>query len=215
MIKINLLPARKPKRQAEPGMRPLVIGLGSLAGAAIATFLVVHLPKSSDLSNLRALNDDLQKEIDAKNKQLLGYKELQAAHDQAEARVASIDRLTSAKVVPANVLHELGLILTPTKHPTMSKEMMAKTIGANADPNKRFAEDWDPNHVWLISFVDTAGAFKMEGGARSESDVIQLTLRLQASVYFLEISPASGERVADAHTGGQYYKFTVTGKVAY
>src|SRR5579884_4188118 len=141
MIKINLLPARKPKRQAEPGLRPLAIGIGSLTAAALLMFLFVHMPKSSELSNLRDLNDDLQSQIDAKNKQLLGYKEMQAAHDAAEKRVASIDRLNSVKVVPANVMQEIEDILTPNQNPTQTKEMQARTTGANADPNKRFAQD--------------------------------------------------------------------------
>jgi len=87
--------------------------------------------------------------------------------------------------------------------------------GPDSDSNKRFQADWDPGHVWLLSFIDTNGSFKMEGGAQSESDVTQLSKRLQASVYFDDIVPAGGERLADRTSGVDYYRFTITGKVVY
>ena len=39
--------------------------------------------------------------------------------------------------------------------------------------------------------------------------------RLAASVYFEDVTPAGGERVADSTSGANYYKFTITGKVVY
>jgi hypothetical protein len=69
--------------------------------------------------------------------------------------------------------------------------------------------------VWLLGFSDTKGGFRLEGGAQSESDITQLSKRLQASVYFDSVSPAGAERVTDRERGLNYYKFTITGKVAY
>ena len=39
MIKINLLPARKIKRVAEPGQGAILVGMGSLLAAAVVMFL--------------------------------------------------------------------------------------------------------------------------------------------------------------------------------
>jgi hypothetical protein len=114
------------------------------------------------------------------------------------------------------VLHELGEILTATKYPTMTEDMAKRTgSGPDSDPNKRFQADWDASHVWLSAFSDTAGVFKLDGGAQSENDVAQLAKRLAASVYFVDVTPAGGERVTDTASGTNYYKFTITGKVAY
>jgi Tfp pilus assembly protein PilN len=146
----------------------------------------------------------------------VGYVELKKAADEADERYRSIQRLVSAKVVPAHVLHELGEILTASKYPTMTEDMAKRTgNGPESDPNKRFQADWDASHVWLTGFSDTGGDFKLEGGAQSESDVTQLAKRLGASAYFLDVTPAGGERVADASTGTNYYRFTITGKVVY
>ena len=96
-------------------------------------------------------------------------------------------------------------------------ENMAKLAGngPDSDPNKRFVSDWDTTHVWISGFTDKDGVFKLDGGAQSESDVTQLAKRLAASVYFMDVTPAGGERVADRESGLEYYHFTITGKVAY
>src|SRR3954466_2061936 len=187
MIKINLLPQRRVKRAAasEDSARPLVIGIAALVAAGAAVAVLVDRPKRARLTELRAANAQLQAEITAKNRQLLGYAELRKAAEEADERFKSIQRLIGAKVVPANVLHELGEILTTSKYPTMTEDMVRRTgNGPESDPNKRFQPDWDPSNVWLSGFTDTAGDFKLEGLALTDSDITQLSKRLAASVYF-------------------------------
>src|SRR4051812_24170267 len=218
MIKINLLPQRRVKRAAaaDESARPLVIGIAALVAAGAAVAVVVDRPKRAKLTELRDANAQLQADIAAKNRQLVGYAELKKAGDEADERFKSIQRLIGAKVVPANVLHELGEILTTSKYPTMTEDMVRRTgNGPDSDPNRRFQPDWDPSHVWLSTFTDNAGDFKLEGGAATESDITQLTKRLAASVFFTDVTPAGGERVADLQTGASYYRFTITGKVVY
>jgi hypothetical protein len=94
----------------------------------------------------------------------------------------------------------------------MTSDMVKRTT---SDPNKKFQQDWDPTHVWLSGFSDNNGVFRLEGGAQSESDVTQLSKRLAASVHFFDVTPSGGERVTDQTSGVDYYKFTITGRVAY
>jgi hypothetical protein len=120
----------------------------------------------------------------------------------------------NAKVVPANVLHELSEIMMTNHTPTMTDEMAQRV---QTDPNKRFDLAWDPTKVWLTSFADDVrdGSFRLEGGAQAEQDIIQLSKRLQASVYFDRVSQQSEERITDRETGVTFYHFVITGKVAY
>ena len=218
MIKINLLPQRRVKRGAAPdeSARPLVLGIVALVAAGAAVAVLVDRPRRARLAELHAANDQLQADIAIKNRQLAGYAELKKSTEEAEERFKSIERLIGAKVVPAHVLHELGEVLTTSKYPTMTEDMARRTgNGPESDPNKRFQPDWDPSHVWLSGFTDTGGDFKLEGGAATESDITQLAKRLAASVYFADVIPAGGERVADPQTGASYYPFTITGKVVY
>jgi hypothetical protein len=71
--------------------------------------------------------------------------------------------------------------------------------------------------VWITSFQDNSkdGSFRLEGGAQAQVDIIQLSKRLQASVYFDRVSQQTEERVIENTTGLTYYKFVITGKVAY
>ena len=220
MIKINLLPQKRAKakragvvatRSSEGGGKAFGIGIGSLLAAAAIVFLLVDMPMRSDKSDYEAKTKQLNNEIGLKRSKLQGFDNLKAEEAAAVTKIQSINRLLTAKVVPANVLHELGAILS-TRGPTMT-EAMAKLV--ESDPNKKIQQDWDPQHVWLSGFTDTAGVFKLEGGAQSKEDVTQLSKRLAASVYFDDVTPQSGDRVQDRDTGLAYYKFTITGKVAY
>jgi Tfp pilus assembly protein PilN len=218
MIKINLLPQKRPKLRgvagAEASPRDMLIGAGSIVGVALVVWLLADRPMRKELGELRETNDQLQAQINQKKQKLQGYEVLKAAAEKGDERENAIKRLMSAKIVPAHVLHELGDILTQGHMPTMTTEMTAKT-GTNGDPNKRFDPTWDPTHVWLTSFADTKGDFTLEGGAQTEVDVTQLSKRLAASVYFADVAPSRQERVADKESGVTYYKFTITGKVAY
>jgi len=218
MIKINLLPQKRTKRAArgasapgDTGTRDFLIGVGALVAAGAVVFLVFDMPKRSARSDLETKNRQLVAQIAQQKKELEGYEELKAEEANAQAKVDAIGRLLRAKVVPANVLQELGQILH-REGPTMT-EQMAELVAKN--PNRKMQTDWDPQHVWLTSFTDNKGDFKLEGGAQSKEDVTQLSKRLQASVYFVDVTPQSGDRVNDADSGLSYYKFTITGKVAY
>jgi len=218
MIKINLLPQRRPKRSAgrragdDQGARHFLTGLGALGAAALGVALLVDLPARRRIAQYREDEAGLREQIQRQTEQLLGFPDMQKAQADAKARKQAIDRLLRAKVVPAHVLHELGEILTANHQPTMTTDMTARTA---SDPNRRFQQDWDPSHVWLSGYSDTNGTFKLEGGAQSESDVTQLSKRLAASVHFMNVTPAGGERVTDQASGASYYKFTITGRVAY
>jgi type IV pilus assembly protein PilN len=133
-----------------------------------------------------------------------------------QQREAAISKLVHAESVPANVMQELGDVLTPGRPPTMTSVMATRVSdGPQGDPNRRFAPDWDPKHVWITSFSEKGGAFTLEGGAQSDSDVSQLAKRLQASVYFADVTPSGAERTTDPNGNLTFYKFTITGKVAY
>ncbi len=221
MIKINLLPQKRAKKRVsvrEPGSKDIVVGAAALAGAAALVFVLVDQPRRSKLSDLREANGQLAQEIAAKNEELKGYAELKKAADEADERAKSINRLMSAKVVPANVLHELGEIVTPGHLPTMTEETARKTgNGPQSDPNRRFDLAWDPSKIWITSFTDNAkdGSFKLEGNAQAQTDIVQLSKRLQASAYFENASQVLEERQSDRDTGITYYRFVITGKVAY
>jgi Tfp pilus assembly protein PilN len=216
MIKINLVPQRKVKRASEPGMKDVWIGAGAVLAVIAATLLLVHLPRRGELAQLQTANDIVAGELRTIQENLKGYDELKKSAEAAQARGEAIQMLLAAKIVPANVLHELGEILTPGKTPTMSAEMARRTGGGtDSDPNRRLDPSWDPKHVWIISFTDKEGVFQLEGGAQSDSDFNQFAKRLQASTYFQDVTPMRSERVIESGSSLSYSRFTITGKLVY
>jgi Tfp pilus assembly protein PilN len=212
MIKINLVPQRKAKRTSQPGMKDVWVGGAVVAGVIAATVALVHVPKRKELGQLRDANEILQKELNVLKDSLKGYEELKKSAAAAEARGEAIRTLLSAKIVPAYVMHELGEILTPGKPPTMTAEMKART---DSDPNRRLDLSWDPKHVWIINFLDKEGVFTLEGGAQSDGDVNQFAKRLQASAYFVDVTPMRSERVVEQGSNISYNRFTINGKLVY
>ncbi len=216
MIKINLVPARKVKRASEPGMKDVWIGAFAVLAAMAAVVLLIHLPNKRELSQLSASNDIVRGELSVLREELKGYDELKKSAEAAQARGESIQALLSAKIVPANILQELGDILTQGKMPTMTAEMARRTgSGTGSDPNRRLDPSWDPSHVWLLGFTDKEGTFTLDGGAQSDGDFNQFAKRLQASVYFMDVTPMRSERVVEAGTNTTYNRFTITGKLVY
>jgi type IV pilus assembly protein PilN len=212
MIKINLLPQKRGRRSAEPGQQQVVLGVVLIAAAFVGIYVAYQRPKASKLADLKDVNGQLASANAVKQRQLSKQKDLEALVDAEKDRGKAIAKLVKAKSVPAFLLEELGDILTPGRAPTMTSEMEARISG---DPNRRYAPDWDPRHVWITSFSEKTGVFTLEGGAQSDGDVTQLAKRMQASVYFQDVTPRGGERVTDTAGSVTYYKFTITGKVVY
>jgi len=216
MIKINLLPARKPKRQAEPGQTDVVVGVGVLAAMAAVVYFAAHRPIAAEKAALAGEADAIAADNNTKRAKLADLPQREAAFKAEEARNGAIKQLVNTIVVPDNVLHELGEILTPSRMPTMTRAMAERiSDGPKGDPNRRFALDWDPKHIWITSFATKGDTFTMEGGAQSEADIPQLAKRMQASVYFDEVTSPSSSRFDDKPNSMTYYKFTISGRVVY
>jgi type IV pilus assembly protein PilN len=90
---------------------------------------------------------------------------------------------------------------------------MAKRV--ENDPHRKLTAEWDPKHVWVTSFSESDGTFKLVGGAQSDGDMTQLAKRMEASVYFNLVVPEGGKEAHDSASGVTYYDFTITGKVVY
>jgi len=216
MIKINLLPQKKKAREASPGERDVALGILAVAAVFAGVYFGVHMKKAKKLKDLQHTNGELEADNQSKREQVDKQKDIEQIVTAEQEREAAIAKLVKAKAVPAHLLQEMGDIMTPGRQPTMTKEMAIRTSdGPKGDPNRRFALDWDPKHVWITSFAETGGVFTLQGGAQSDADVTQLAKRLQASVYFQSVTPKGAERTTEQNGNISYYTFTITGKVVY
>jgi Tfp pilus assembly protein PilN len=212
MIKINLSPLRRPKTSNQ-GARMLVLALLVWGGIATIIIMLVHWPMTEQIDQLQSSVSTLDAANVDKRNQLKGYEELKRTIADAEARAEVVNRLNQARAVPAHMLHELSLILTANQLPTMTADVKALI---DSGRTREFVREWDPSNVWLTGFTeDKDGKFRVQGVSQSDSDMTQLALRLDASVYFDDVVPVGGSETTDKVTGSTSYEFTITGKVAY
>lgn len=127
---------------------------------------------------------------------------------------ALLDRLGAVRGGPEGVLGELSALLTPGGQPTMTEEMKERV---SADPNRRWNASWDPAGAWIERFEERGCEFRLTGLARSDRDVTQLALRMQASAYFREAVPESGHtiEVGRGRKKASLYRFTIVGELSY
>ncbi len=211
MIKINLLPQRR-SRKVDKGQQSLMLGLLIVIAAGALLFFLVHRPLRGEIEELERTSARLRADNSRLEKNVQGFDELEKAVQAAKERSGSILTLSKARAVPAHMLWELSQILTTSRAPTMTQQMAERV---EQDPNRELASDWDPKHVWVTSFTEKQGEFKLEGGAQSDGDMTQLAKRLQASVYFDNVIPEGGIEASDKNSGITFYRFTISGRVVY
>jgi Tfp pilus assembly protein PilN len=212
MIRINLAPDRKVKR-SDKGQQTLLAGVLIIVGVAAAVFLLVHRDLANSVDQQEATNRDLKAQNETIKKQTRDLAKMQAAVKTAKEQEEAIERLNGARAVPAWMLWELSNIMTPGRSPSIT-DSMQKLLDSPAGANRRWQDGWDPKHVWITSIEEKGGRFKLDGGAQSNTDMTQLALRMQASMFFDNVIPEGGGEAKDPN-GISYYKFTITGNVRY
>jgi type IV pilus assembly protein PilN len=211
MIKINLLQEKKPKR-TERGQQSLLAGFLGIMLAGVAVYFFVHAPLSDSIRQLEEDQTRLERSIRQLKEDTKEFDTVQAQLKGVEDQEAAIQRLNQARAVPAWMLAELSNILTKDRKPTMTAEMEDRV---RVDPNRQLTPGWDPKRLWIDTIEETQGTVTIKGGAQSDTDVTQFTLRLQASVFFSDVVPETGNYVEDNTTKVKYYKYTISGKVSY
>jgi Tfp pilus assembly protein PilN len=212
MIRINLLQEKKKAARAERGQMTVLYGLIALVALGVATFVFVHLPMAGEIDDLTAENDKRQKHIKELQDSTKEFDTVTAQLSSAREQEEAIKRLNNARAVPSWMLYELSNVLTKDHKPTMSPEMAERI---KSDANRQFSAGWDPKRIWIDSLDEKDGTLTIAGGAQAPTDVTQLALRLQASVFFTDVQPITVSGSVDGPSKLAFYKFVLTGKVLY
>ncbi|MBI4509729.1 MAG: PilN domain-containing protein [Deltaproteobacteria bacterium] len=212
MIRINLLHEKKKAKRAGRGEQVMALGFAAVGLVAACLYVFVHMPLSEEVEKAQQANTRLRKSIRDLTDQTKDFDVINQQFQQVQEQGEAIERLNNARAVPAWLLRELSSVLTKDHKPTMTREM---TERVKADHNRQWTQGWDPKRIWIESFEEKEGAFTLKGGAQSDGDVTQLALRLQASVYFTNVVPEGGQSDVNKESNVGYYRFTISGKVAY
>lgn len=225
MIKINLLSQKRARRGAGAARGPrgfagpsksttqvLPFILLGVVALGLIGFFALHRPLANESAELEEKNKDLSDENTALKRETKNSRAIRTAFESELARQQATSRLRDARVSPAWLMFELSNVLTPGKQPQLTPEMQTEL---KDNPNRPWQEGWDPKHVWITQFSEKGGKFKLEGAAQSKGDVIELGLRLRASMFFDDVSPTETDDVSDKDSGLTYHKFAIEGIVRY
>jgi type IV pilus assembly protein PilN len=213
VIRINLIPGKKPKR-AEAGQRHLVyMGVGLLVG--IGGLVMLHVSTSNTLDEIRHENSVLEQDIARLKTELGDYDKVKAQREELLKQRKTIQALDSNRTGPVFLLRELSEILTPGKGPTF--DGVAYQENLLRDPNAGFNASWDTHRVWLEGFDENQKKVKIKGSAKSNEDVAEFLKRLNLSVFFSDVAPESTNQVSVGGTGTtvKYVTFNLSATVIY
>ena len=183
MIRINLLPSRRAKRQ-DAGQRQFVLmGLAILATVGLVVFF--HLQATTELEKAQHDNTILQADV-ARLKQELGDSdEFRGQREELLKQRKTIQSLESGRTGPVYLLRELSELLSPGKGPTFDRVTYEETL--RKDPNAGFS-NWETKRAWLESYAEDKMRVKIRGSAKSNEDVAEFLKRLNSSVFFKDVN---------------------------
>lgn len=183
MIRINLLPIRRAKRQ-EAGQRQfLAMGLSILITIGILVY--VHLQTTNALEKIQHENLLMQADVAKLKAELGDYDKVRAQREELLRQRKTIQSLESGRTGPVYLLRELSEILSPGKGPTFDRVTYEETL--RRDPNAGFS-NWETKRAWLESYTEDKLRVKIRGSAKSNEDVAEFLKRLNASVFFKNVN---------------------------
>jgi type IV pilus assembly protein PilN len=213
VIRINLLPGKKPKR-TETGQRHLVfMGVGLLVG--MVGIVLFHVQAASQLDDIHHRNALIQSEIERLKSELGDYDKVKAQREELLKQRKTIQALDSNRTGPVFLLRELSEILTPGKGPTFDGITYQENL--LRDPNAGFNASWDTRRVWLETFDEDHKHVRIRGAAKSNEDVAEFLKRLNLSVFFTEVNPESTiqNSIGPATSSVKFVNFNLSASVVY
>jgi type IV pilus assembly protein PilN len=217
MVRINLLPEKRQaaRRTAATGDASQVWLVGVL-GAMVVTIIVclfVQKMKQDQFAEIMAENGRTQGQIDAIKKQIANHGEIKARLKELRDREEAIQKLQAARTGPTATLLELAHVLTPGRGPTTDRDKLEQLKRDN--PAEVYNQNWDARRLWLTSYMEADRTVKLGGLARDGEDVSELERRLKLSDYFSDVKLLPGQKVIDAQSHQELFKFELSAKVKY
>jgi type IV pilus assembly protein PilN len=216
MVRVNLLPEKRPTGRRKPGAEPTQFWLLGVLGAfvgCIVICLLVQKVKQDQLADLVADNGRKQDQIDQIKRQVADHPAIQARLKELRDREDAIEKLQTARTGPTATLLELARILTPGRGPTADRDKLEQLKRDN--PSEVYNEAWDPRRLWLTLYEESARTVRLAGSARDGEDVSELERRLKFSDYFTDVKLRPGSKAYDATAHQEVFRFELSAKVKY
>jgi type IV pilus assembly protein PilN len=226
MIRVNLLPQKKPTRRRGGGDASAPVGdsgggesqvwLAFVLGAVLLEVIVllfVYKTKQDQLTQVQKQNTELQGNIENVKREIAQHATIKAQLKELRDREEAIQKLQAARTGPTATMLELARIMTPGRGPTVDRDKLEqlKRDNPSAVPNA----SWDPRRLWLTTYKENDRTVRLSGYARDGEDVSEFLRRLSLSDYFYEVKLLPATKAVDTVTKIELVKFEMSAKVKY
>lgn len=224
MIRINLMPQKRPLRRRGETGAPIDVGGGDesqawlwfVVGAVLLEIIVllfVYKTKQDQLEKVQKHNTELSGNIENIKREISQHASIKAQLKELRDREEAIQKLQAARTGPTATMLELSRIMTQGRGPTVDRDKLEQLKRDN--PSTVPNASWDPRRLWLNSFKEQDRMVKIAGLARDGEDVSELLRRLSLSDYFYEVRLLPASKAVDQATKLELVKFEMSAKVRY
>lgn len=213
MIRINLMPEARASATFSSSVQ--VWGVAYLlSGFALSVVLfLVYLSGASALSEQRAKNADLQRQIRQVKAQAGDLDQVEAQLAESRQLEALATQLQNARQGPTRLLMELTRILSPGRGPTVDPEVLDQL--RNDNPLSGYNPGWDVRRLTLTGFREEQGNCQMAGVGKTNEDVAEFLRRLSISEVFGQVVLQSTTAQPTKDNQAPRVAFELTCKVRY
>lgn len=197
MIRVNLNPARKPKKKTGKG--PVVFGAAVAAAVfAIGISLMASGACEKEKKRLARQTSSYQAEIEAIKARIADSQKMEAARRELKAREITLAKLASIRRGPQFVLNEFSRLLSNPR------DIVARKI-ANEEG---WLLAWEPENIILRTLKELGnGHIQVEGTARAMDDVYEFWTRMKTSKLLRRVELVEIKGARDSGTGEQAQSF--------
>lgn len=189
MLKINLLPNEKGRRVSASEGVPSALLLGVVGSLVLLLggLFLFHASQQDKVDRLTRSNNQVASEIDSIKSRVSDHQHILDELAEIHEREQAIEQLQAARTGPTAMLVEISKILSPDGHPTADPVFVERCRQTAQCRERLWSNTWDPQRLWLLSFLEDNRNITITGVGRSTEDVSEFMRRLQLSLYFQDV----------------------------
>ncbi|MEZ4406710.1 MAG: PilN domain-containing protein [Polyangiales bacterium] len=221
MLKINLLPDEKGRRVATSEGVPSALLLGVVGSLVLLLggLFLFHAARQDNVDRLTRSNNQVASEIESIKSRVSDHQRILDELAEIRQREEAIEQLQAARTGPTAMLVEISKILSPDGHPTADPVVVERCRQTAQCRERLWSNTWDPQRLWLTSFLEDNRNITITGVGRSTEDVSEFMRRLQLSLYFTDVrlsrTSAGQAPVPGRQSQLAVQEFTITARARY
>lgn len=203
MIRINLLPIKE-QRQRDSAKRFLFVAV-LLIVLEVAGLVALYWYRDKQYKSVQDKVAEVEQTLDRIERIESANKDLEKKIEKARQKIGILEKLKKKRRGPFRVIFSLQQILT---EPTTERLKVQQR-------KRNWDATWNPKRLWLDSFAESDGNFKIKGAALSADDVAEFLFRLGTVPHYKKPKLDVIQKEKLQNTERKIVNFTINGNLVY